>query len=433
MFENQLRHVERRWPRVGTLLRSAPHPRDVRILDEGDRTLVYEGVQVSSARNRHDEALLQASLVPGNASRATVYGLALGDLPRVLLGREALASLTVVLFNPSLVRAVLEHVDLSDWLDDPRVDLAWAGDRLEPDFPFAAAPGSLRLASEEAAALRDRVQLELATPFLRRHARRKEESLAGQIAANRALLDTDPDVADLFGAWPGSTLHVAAAGPTLRDSLARLASRPAGEPLVAVDAALRSLLDAGAVPDVVLAIDPSRKGILPYFRGDLSPCAATTLVYAPAVHPDVLARWPGPRRVAYTSEACYGELAAREPRGTLFVSGTVTHCAVDLAVRGGAAEVVLHGADFSFPRGLSHVEGAAHVRRMDVWLERGVWVVNGHGERVATLPNLRGYLRDLETYLRRHPAVRFRSASAEGARIEGAPPEQRALEVGDGH
>jgi len=425
VFTEQLRRISLRWPRIGRELGSIPYPAGrIRLRDEGSTTLVLDGIQLSGAHNRHDEALLQASLVPGTARRATVYGLGMGDLPRVLLGREQVESLRVVLFNLEVVRAVLEHVDLGDWIDDPRVELVLASSLGAVETPFAASPGSLRLASDSAAPLRDLVQLELATPFIRKNAGKKAALLDAQVAANRERIEQDEDVRALFGSQPGARIHVAAAGPSLAESFDRLRERPAAEPLLAVDACLRSLLDAGVVPDMVLAIDPARHGILPYFQGDLRSCRESRLVYAPAVHADVLTTWTGTRSVAYTTEGCYQQLARELPRGRLFVSGTVTHCAVDLAVRMGASEVVLHGADFSFPRGLSHVEGAAHSRRMDAWRERGVWVLNAAGERVPTLPNLRGYLRDLEGFLQQHPTVRFVQASGEGARIRGAELEE---------
>ncbi|MFT5155242.1 MAG: hypothetical protein ACI841_005253, partial [Planctomycetota bacterium] len=48
-----------------------------------------------------------------------------------------------------------------------------------------------------------------------------------------------------------------------------------------------------------------------------------------------------------------------------------------------------------------------------------VWVVDGRGERVPTLPNLRGYLRDLERYLKAHQNVQFFKPCRLGALIEG--------------
>lgn len=48
------------------------------------------------------------------------------------------------------------------------------------------------------------------------------------------------------------------------------------------------------------------------------------------------------------------------------------------------------------------------------------WVLNGHGNRVPTSLAMRGFLRDLETFIERHPEVQFVNGSREGALIRGA-------------
>jgi hypothetical protein len=49
----------------------------------------------------------------------------------------------------------------------------------------------------------------------------------------------------------------------------------------------------------------------------------------------------------------------------------------------------------------------------------GRTVLDGEGRRLASDTNLIGYLRDLEGFVRRHPAVRFRKAGRRGAAMEG--------------
>ena len=47
------------------------------------------------------------------------------------------------------------------------------------------------------------------------------------------------------------------------------------------------------------------------------------------------------------------------------------------------------------------------------------WVIDGHGNRIATDLNLKAYLRYLELYIARHPEVSFYRASLSGADIQG--------------
>src|SRR6185503_4523690 len=101
------------------------------------------------------------------------------------------------------------------------------------------------------------------------------------------------------------------------------------------------------------------------------------------------------------------------------------HPAVDLAVRLGARRIELFGADFALTGGRSHADGCAWQFRWELGAS-AAWVLDGHGQRVPSLPNLVGYLRDLERYIAAHPAVEFVSRARDGAAIRGARIEEAA-------
>ena len=159
--------------------------------------------------------------------------------------------------------------------------------------------------------------------------------------------------------------------------------------------------------------------MLSFFQGiDQRLAASILLVYFPIVHGDVLRLWPGKRLTAYSHSDLYKSVSRAYPKEILFSSGSVLHSALDLAVRMGASKVILLGADFSFPDGKTHVAGSPAFRKKQEVIDHH-WVLNGHGERVATFANLRWYLRDLERYIAQNPQVHFINGSREGARIEG--------------
>lgn len=416
-LEAALAVIAERWPDVARAIASAPEPAQlIARTDTPAFTLWIDGIHLSSVVDPEAEAMMQAEQIPESAPEVHLYGIGSGALARTLLTRPALRQLHATIMNPGVLRCCLAHFDF-DWLRDPRVMLALPANQDRVQWPFAASPACLRLADESAARLRDQVQLELNTPYIRANFRERARELARQVQANHAHLAVDGDVARLFGSQPGSTVLVAAAGPTLADHYDWLREHR-DLPLIAVDAALRPLLDAGITPTVVVCIDGSRDGILPYFDGNLGALTEVPLVYFPAVHPDVLERWPGPRLAAYSDHELYHEAMKRWPKGTLFASGTVTHAAVDLAVRMGARDVHLLGTDFCFARGRTHVDGSAQAA--DAPQTAGSpWVLNRRGERVATLGNLRAYLRDLEGYIACHPEVRFHVHGEGGAAIAG--------------
>lgn len=417
-FNENLRTIQNRWPGLAEALAAAPPvPRAELVQDGPQATLRIDGIFLASRYDRGLEAAQQAKLIPLESKEGWIYGLGLGDLPRALLERPALERLRVVLINSSVACQSFEFFDHRDWLDDARVELLTAADQTRVNFPFAAVPSCLRLADEATARLRDLVELELATPFIRKRHAAGNPDLQARLGENEPLVASDGDAEELFGCYPETTILVAGAGPTLAEHFDALRERTT--PLIAVDAALKPLTKNGIVPEVVVTCDGNAEMIGRFFReADLSCCARVPLVYFPTVHKGVLAAWPGPRKVAYSSSGLFQKLRNRHPRAELFSSGSVIHPAVDLAVRMGASRIVLLGADFAFPGGRSHVAGCVTAQLV----EKGIndpWVLDREGRRLATTNNLRGYLRDLESYIERHVRVSFVTGSNNGAHIHG--------------
>lgn len=405
-----------RFPQLAPWIEAAPGPLRIERLDGPHPALRLDGVQLASRHDPFSEAQHQARLVPIDAPRATVYGFAQGELVRVLLARTALRALRVVVLAPAAAREVLARHE-ADWLEDERVELVHPAGLAELELPFCASPADLRLACDEAARLRDLVVLELATPLIRRHQGERAGVLLARIAANEQRFAADRDVGELFDSRQGASLCVAAAGPTLARHYPELRARAAD--LIAVDAALKPLLEAGVVPTFVLTQDPHEEGMQRVFAVPRTGLESCRLVYFPEVASEVLAAWPGQRLAARGTGALHRRAPNTLQRSTLWSSGSVVHPAVDLAVRLGAQRVELFGADFAMPGGQSHVEGCAWQQRWELG-PGATWVHDGGGRRVPSLPNLVGYLRDLERYIADHEEIEFVSRSSAGAAIRGA-------------
>ena len=318
--------------------------------------------------------------------------------------------------NAAVDRVNFTVFDHTDWLADPRVCILDAALERELRLPFACAPAFLYLADDESARLRDLLHLELSTPYTRQNHKSQEAAFRVQLHDNEAFVVRDGDVADLFGTGTHDWTVVAAAGPTLRDQLGWMKKHRGRFQLIAVDAAVRSLMAAGLVPDHVLTMDSDPVLFELFFDGlDLAPLAHTGLVYSPLIHQKTLQAWPGQRFAVSINQPSYRDFDQKHPRGKLFSSGSVLHPAVDLAVKMGAKNVLLAGTDFSFTKGQSHVAGS-HLQ-LAVKTSANCWVLNGHGERVPSIRNYVGYLRDLERYIAWRTEVRFFNASQEGACI----------------
>ncbi|WP_263261110.1 6-hydroxymethylpterin diphosphokinase MptE-like protein [Pseudomonas sp. RIT-PI-S] len=410
--------IRQRWPSVAARLEhEAPHQLDAEVIEGHDQTLRIRGIQLTSRHDRLAEARYQAASLPTAAPELHVYGTGLGDLQRILLQAPTLQRLHVHVLNGAVFALALGALDQLDWLGDPRVGLAYAGDTAEISLPFFALPSELALADDQAAKIRDRLVSEVHLGFNNRIFEADDPAVIARLQSNELLLAQDGDVAQLFGSAPGAHVYIVATGPTLErhyDHL-RLSQATAERPLIiCVDTAYRPLLDHGIVADVVIAIDRHiRERHLP---GEQS--AGIPLVYLPMVAPQVLQQWHGPRLAAYSASPAYAPYRQRLPKGLLHSGGSVIHPAVDLAVRMGAVRVTLFGADFAFPYEKTHAGWDDGEFGSPARLAR-YWVGDGHGGRVRTQLNLRGYLTELERYIAQHPEVAFFNSSRDGAFIAG--------------
>lgn len=421
IFEANLAVIGQRWPALAELLVAqdiATVPAD---LCEGrESTLAVNGIQLSSRHDRAGEAAMQVASVAADAPVVFLYGTGLGELPVCFLQRPTLQRLVVRLLNETVFALILHLIDQRAWLADPRVELALACTDTEIGQPCFALPPELVLASDANSKMRDRLVADLMVSFVNRLFLDDDGHIAHlrtRFASNRPLLENDHDVGELFASRPGAEVWVIATGPTLSRHYGTMRAARARSPtpfLIAVDTALVPLLNQGIRPDLVVSADhlTSMRTLPPEHSAGLP------LVYFPMLDTLVLTSWQGPRYAAYSGSPLYDALRQDIPKAALYVGGSVLHTAVDLAVRMGAGQIVLFGTDFAF------VDDRAHAG----W-ESGIlapnyvtadWVLNGHGQRVTTLLNLRAYLCTLERYIAAHPEVRFLNTSRAGAVIAGA-------------
>lgn len=394
-------------------------PEDISLSNTPSPSLIFKGIQINSGYDKNREAKIQTSIVPENARQATVYGFGSEELYQCLLERSSLEHLTVILLNITQAKASLETAPPQEWLSDERVELKYGAEENQLRTPFTALPSCLVLCDQHCNRIRDMVNLELATPYInQRHAAQEHYLLTTRFKENEELIKNDHDVEELFGSRTGKTICIAAAGPTLTDTLPLLKEMRDTSTLIALDASLQSLVDNDIFPDFTVSQDAHPTTIRRFLNISNSNLHQTSLVYFPTVDNKALRTWKSRRYVAYTDGSLYKDLIHSHPRGTLYSAGSVFHAAVDLAVRMGGNRILLFGADFSYPFGKTHAEGSA-ARKTAVRPGKRLTVINGNGNQVPSSHNLVGYLRDFEIYICQHPETTFLNTSREGARICG--------------
>ncbi|PMY66183.1 MULTISPECIES: motility associated factor glycosyltransferase family protein [Pseudomonas] len=417
-FEGNAQAIQARWPRLLERLLAEDSAGLQADLVEGlGSTLSISGIQLTSRHDRTAEARIQAASLPADSPVIHLYGTGLGDLQQILLENPALQRLQVHILNGAVFALVLQLLDQQAWLNDPRVELGYAGDLTEIQLPFFALPSELVLADDYNAKIRDRLVSEVHLAFNNRDFVADSPEVAQRLQASAELVASDSDVAQLFGSQPGREIFVIATGPSLERHFERLREirAQARRPLfICVDTAYRPLLKQGIEPDIVVSIDHRISSLhLPPEKS-----AAITLVYLPMVDPRILALWQGPRYVGYSASPIYTRMRGQLPKAQLYVGGSVIHPAVDLAVKMGAEQVTLFGADFAFPMNKTHAGWLDGELGPQLGAARH-WVLDGHGQRVRTQLNFRSYLCELERFIAGHPRVRFYNSSRDGAMIAG--------------
>ncbi|MBD0702707.1 motility associated factor glycosyltransferase family protein [Pseudomonas sp. Fig-3] len=417
-FERNFQVIEQRWPAVAQrLLLENAGELQADLVEGLGSTLSINGIQLTSRHDRLAEADLQAGSLPPDATAVHVYGTGLGDLQNRLLEQAEVERLYVHILNGSVFALVLQLLDQSSWLADPRVEMLYAGDLAELQLPFFALPAELVLADDFNAKIRDRLISETHLAFNNREFDPRAPEIIERLQSTFGLVQRDRDVAELFGTLNGREVFVIATGPSLEQHFEQLrglnsqAERPL---LICVDTAYRPLITQGIRPDIVVSIDQriSARHLPPEDTG------AIALVYLPMADPSVIEAWQGRRYAGYSASPVYHQMRQQLPRGELYVGGSVIHPAVDLAVRMGAEQVTLFGADFAFPHDKTHAGWGDGDLGPQLDASRH-WVLDGHGQRVKTQLNFRSYLCELERFVAGHPQVRFYNSSRDGAMIVG--------------
>lgn len=235
---------------------------------------------------------------------------------------------------------------------------------------------------------------------------------------NLPCILSNPGVNALDGIFRGKPAVVAGAGPSLDRIIPVLAETRNGFVLIGAATALRALRNAGIRPDLVMAVDASKRTD-PQFQTE---CGDLYLACSSIVHP------PAPRKFKGIFS---GRLDAnpidnwirndlRADKGQLLAAGTVTATALDLAARMGCEPIISVGLDLSFPEdGKSHADNTMYDgHRLNP--SKLIPTPGNYRASVLTTPQFACYIALIENYLEQHHDTgRFINATAAGAKIKG--------------
>ncbi|MFP4491678.1 MAG: motility associated factor glycosyltransferase family protein [Spirochaetaceae bacterium] len=293
------------------------------------------------------------------------FGLGAGYHIRPFLQRNDISGILIIDFDLTLFRSILLRFDIRDIILDRRVrflidptEEQIVEDMLHNYLP--AVSGNLRFLR-----LRSRV-------------RTLEDKFASAGEAMREVINPlteDYSVQSYFGKrWFYNTIMnlriaehahnrlpplrkalITAAGPSLEKQLDRLIQERKGGTLIATDTSLPFLLYHKIIPDLVISIDCQHITYHHFIQGYPSQVPLILDLASPR-HLTELSDKP----VFFTSGHPFSRYVNRKWRKFPHIDtsgGNVSHAAVSLADSLGAQNILLFGADFSFPRGKSYSRG----------------------------------------------------------------------------
>jgi hypothetical protein len=304
---------------------------------------------------------LAATLPP--AGVAVFLGLGGGYVPTALLASGKLFAGVIVERSAPVLRALLEHIDLSLLLADPRIAVvddpaAVTGAVLEAWAP--ALMGDLRTVPLRPWCDADLVFFDRAAASVDAARELASTDWAAQARFGRrwftnALLNLPAVERARLSIPPIGSAIVTGAGPSLDRFAGCLSGERSGRLLTATDTSLPALLARGIVPDLAISIDCQLYG----YHHVMAGIPAELPLLLDLSSPPQLAR--SHRNIGFfASGHPLARWMSRHWRSLPDVDtsgGNVTHAAVSTVHALGAQEVRLAGVDFSYPLGSPYARG----------------------------------------------------------------------------
>jgi hypothetical protein len=432
-----------------------PYDIQVEAGSSGAPGLAVNGLHVHSLRDPIREARRLAETI-AEAGPVVILGFGLGYTAEAAAEKAGNRPIIIAEARGGLLKKALETRDLRSFLLEHQLIFVIGGpaDGIIEALQFcsqgkAAVPSLIRnrtlmkLDEDWYSQVERRIALwiskdDVNMATLRRFGKRWVRNLARNLTVIRDI----PGVERLKGILPSALpVFLAAAGPSLDESIPYLPEIRKRCVIVAVDTSLRLLLRAGIDPDFAVVVDPQ------YWNSrhlDQAPAPRTCLIAESAVYPPVL-KHPFERIFLCSSLFPLGRFIEDrlDFKGRLGAGGSVATTAWDFARILGTSAVWIAGLDLAYPDLKTHFKGArfedralAESTRLNPLETRSVRAlrdgcpfpaVSAAGGAVLTDRRLSLYAAWFENRIQTAPGLRTFRLSGEGIAIPGlatASPEE---------
>lgn len=424
IFEHNLNCLQQHFPELVHQLPSLQHNAFNLALQDGRTpTLLVNGRQLTSAHDRLGQAAYALRDINLNHD-LNLIGWGLGDEARIFLEKSG-CSVSVQLINPGLFYLLLGVDDeMETLISNPRLKLALIADPENwqlPDNSVIIVP-ELYLDESYANSIKQRLKLKLDERFSHDFHLRQTAYIKKRIAAQADFLACEvPYRPQELPAL--SKAVILASGPSLEERIGTVKELAAhGYTTICADTALPYLTEQGLIPHYTLSVDiRALPQVLKKIKTD-APCfKKTKLIYEAGIDAACVSSFSH-RYFIFSPLYTHAAPALVKPlSGLLDERGSVLISAVSFALKQGAQEIYLCGADFCYKGAQSHAGLKAGDCSYTGAVKPDLSVRGNDGQLHLTQRNFLCYKYLLEEIIAANPQVNFYNLSPFGAQLKGAP------------
>ena len=372
---------------------------------------------ISGNNNPYSDAL---SFISANTNRDyyeyILLGAGLFFEAQALLELRPDVRLTIAEEDIYLLRLALTIRDVSDFLDDERLNLADSS-YAELLLNLDASKTDVLIRKPAMRHIRDVRAKDILQTFFVKRMTILEQAFVLE-AEFRKNIRPDHQVKSVDEVAPqiaGKKIYFVAGGPSLDGCIDRLKNREEDSVLFCVGTSAARLKGENIIPDFVIITDVS-DNVCMQVRGNLDE-KKTTLLYMCSANAKAVDSFGGENYVIFQNGFYMAEEYALSHGYTLFsTGGSVSTTALDVCIRFGAKEVVCIGLDLAYTNNKSHAKGTLSIS--DIVSSVTPMVKSVSGKMIPTAGNLHAFHLWIENRIRDEKDIRFINIS-DGAYIEG--------------
>ena len=214
---------------------------------------------------------------------------------------------------------------------------------------------------------------------------------------------------------------IVSAGPSLDKNISELKKAEGKAFIIAADTALKSVLNAGVTPDLVMTVDPHK----PAYLFAHSKMIHLPMVVCPQSNKELWGIHYGKRFYFVDDKSYISDLYMRYAgieAAPLETGGSVSNNCFSLAQYCGFKTLILIGQDLAFTNNKKHTVAAYDGADFDKMKsdEKYVEVEDIYGGKVLTNKGMEAYLKWFEKQILRYPELKVIDATEGGAKIRGS-------------